>query len=103
MRGFALWGVLLINMMYFGALIPGQWPDAIDQFAFWAQRFFFEQKSLRLFSFLFGLGFALQMRRFQFGPLEWLWRMLTYSRRQPMRLPRGETPRAGAEAEETLP
>jgi uncharacterized protein len=62
-RGFALWGVLLINMMNFGALIPGQWPDPLDQFAFWAQRFFFEQKSLRLFSFLFGLGFALKMLR----------------------------------------
>jgi len=62
-RGFALWGVLLINMMNFGALIPGQWPDPLDQFAFWAQRFFFEQKSWRLFSFLFGLGFALQMLR----------------------------------------
>lgn len=62
-RGFALWGVLLINMMNFGALIPGEWPDSIDRFAFWAQRFFFEQKSWRLFSFLFGLGFALQMLR----------------------------------------
>lgn len=62
-RGFALWGVLLINMMNFGALIPGRWPEPIDQFALWAQRFFFEQKSWRLFSFLFGLGFALQMLR----------------------------------------
>src|SRR5687767_1612275 len=62
-RGFALWGVLLINMMNFGALIPGQWPEPIDRFAFWAQRFFFDQKSWRLFSFLFGLGFALQMLR----------------------------------------
>ena len=25
------------------------------------------------------------MRRYQFGPAEWLWRSLTYSRRQPMR------------------
>ncbi|CAN5337997.1 DUF418 domain-containing protein [soil metagenome] len=62
-RGFALWGVLLINMMNFGALIPDRWPEPIDQFAFWAQRFFFEMKSWRLFSFLFGFGFALQMIR----------------------------------------
>lgn len=62
-RGFALWGVLLINMMNFGALVPGRWPEPVDQFALWAQRFFFEQKSWRLFSFLFGVGFALQMLR----------------------------------------
>lgn len=26
------------------------------------------------------------MKRFQFGPMEWLWRTLTYGKRQPMRL-----------------
>src|SRR5262245_1131478 len=62
-RGFALWGVLLINMISYGATLPGRWPGAIDQVAFWGQRFFFEQKSWRLFSFLFGFGFALQMSR----------------------------------------
>lgn len=71
-RGFALWGVLLVNMMNFGALVPGQWPDLIDRFAFWAQRFFFEQKSLRLFSFLFGLGFAFQMLRASNGAARFL-------------------------------
>jgi uncharacterized protein len=62
-RGFALWGVLLINMMNFGALTRGQWLEPPDRFVFWAQRFFFGQKFWRLFSFLFGLGFALQMLR----------------------------------------
>lgn len=62
-RGFALWGVLLINMMSYGALRAGRWPDPIDQLAFWAQRFLFEEKSWRLFSFLFGFGFSLQMTR----------------------------------------
>lgn len=28
------------------------------------------------------------MRRFRFGPLEWLWRTLTYGKLQPMRVPR---------------
>jgi uncharacterized protein len=28
------------------------------------------------------------LRRFRFGPLEWLWRCLTYARWQPLRLPR---------------
>ena len=32
----------------------------------------------------------LWLDRFQFGPLEWLWRSLTYGERQPMR--RGNTP-----------
>lgn len=27
----------------------------------------------------------LWLARFRFGPLEWLWRSLTYGRRQPMR------------------
>jgi uncharacterized protein len=26
------------------------------------------------------------MKRFQFGPAEWLWRTVSYGRRQPMRL-----------------
>lgn len=62
-RGYALWGVLLINMMNFGALQVDLWTDATNHFTYWAQRFFFEQKSWRLFSFLFGLGFAIQMIR----------------------------------------
>jgi uncharacterized protein len=59
-RGFALFGVLLVNMYNFGAtsLI---WTSAADQVAFSIMRFFFETKSWRLFSFLFGLGFALQL------------------------------------------
>lgn len=62
-RGYALWGVLLINMMNFGALQVDLWTDPTNHFTYWAQRFFFEQKSWRLFSFMFGLGFALQMFR----------------------------------------
>jgi uncharacterized protein len=27
------------------------------------------------------------LRRFQFGPMEWLWRTLTYGKSQPMRRP----------------
>ena len=62
-RGFALWGVLLINMMNYGALNNDRWSGPIDRFAYWAQRFFFEEKSWRLFSLLFGFGFALQFLR----------------------------------------
>lgn len=31
------------------------------------------------------------LRRFRFGPAEWLWRSLTYGRRQPLRLPVPDT------------
>jgi uncharacterized protein len=41
------------------------------------------------------------VRRFRFGPLEWLWRTLTYARRQPIRLPLGKTPTPEADAAST--
>jgi len=58
-RGFALFGVLLVNMFNFGAYSI-IWNEPGDEFAFSVMRFFFETKSWRMFSFLFGLGFALQ-------------------------------------------
>ncbi|MEE8262404.1 MAG: hypothetical protein V3R83_08080, partial [Gammaproteobacteria bacterium] len=62
-RGFALFGVLLVNMYNFGASDPLNWGAPIDELAFSVKRFFFETKSWRLFAFLFGFGFALQMLR----------------------------------------
>jgi uncharacterized protein len=61
-RGFALFGVLLVNMYNFGAssII---WTAPVDQVSYSVMHFFFETKSWRLFSFLFGLGFTLQMLR----------------------------------------
>jgi uncharacterized protein len=32
------------------------------------------------------IGASLSVKHFRFGPLEWLWRSLTYKKRQPMRL-----------------
>ena len=61
-RGFALFGVLLVNMFNFGAYSI-VWNEPGDEIAFSVMRFFFETKSWRLFSFLFGFGFALQMIR----------------------------------------
>jgi uncharacterized protein len=61
-RGFALFGVLLVNMYNFGAASP-TWTASVDQVAFSVMRFYFETKSWRLFSFLFGLGFAIQLLR----------------------------------------
>jgi uncharacterized protein len=61
-RGFAVFGVLLVNMFNFGAYSI-IWNEPGDEIAFSVMRFFFETKSWRLFAFLFGFGFALQMIR----------------------------------------
>ena len=63
-RGFALFGVLLVNMFNFGAYSP-IWTGTSDRVAFSVMRFLFETKSWRIFSLLFGLGFSLQLLRAQ--------------------------------------
>jgi uncharacterized protein len=40
-----------------------------------------------VYSFL-ALFSTLWLSRFRFGPLEWLWRSITYNRSQPMRIDR---------------
>ncbi len=72
-RGFAVFGVLLVNLFGVGAYSI-VWNEPGDEIAFSVMRFFFETKSWRLFSFLFGFGFALQMiraeeRGSQFAPV----------------------------------
>ncbi len=59
-RGFALFGVLLVNMYNFGAYST-EWGGIFDRISFTVMHSVFETKSWRLFSFLFGFGFALQM------------------------------------------
>ena len=61
-RGFALFGVLLVNMYGFGADSIA-WNSATDQLAYSTMHIFFESKSWTLFSLLFGFGFALQLER----------------------------------------
>ncbi len=62
LRGFALFGVLLINMRDFD--LPGQtWVGLFDRIALWLTIGLGDSKFWTLFSFLFGLGFALQMQR----------------------------------------
>src|SRR6516162_6445104 len=61
-RGFALFGVLLVNMYGFGA-DSITWGSASDKLAFAIMHVFFESKSWTLFSMLFGFGFALQLER----------------------------------------
>ena len=69
LRGFAVFGILLVNMEFFGAplyrVVTGAewWPGTADRVAEWLIRFLAEAKFYSLFSFLFGLGFSLQMAR----------------------------------------
>jgi len=78
-RGFALFGVLLVNMYNFGADAP-EWTGNLDRaFSTWMHAFF-ETKSWRLFSLLFGLGFALQLAKamlLEGGSLWFYFRRLT--------------------------
>ena len=60
-RGFALFGVLLVNMYGFGADSIA-WNSPTDELAFAVTRVFFESKMWTLFSILFGFGFALQLQ-----------------------------------------
>ncbi len=61
LRGFALFGVLLVNLYGFGADSLA-WDGSLDR-AFWQfKHVFFESKFWSLFSLLFGISFWLQIR-----------------------------------------
>lgn len=61
-RGFALFGVVLVNMYSFGGDSIA-WNGPIDRLCFTLKHVFFESKSWTLFSLLFGFGFATLMAR----------------------------------------
>jgi uncharacterized protein len=69
LRGFALLGILLVNMALFNgsfaAAVIGLHPPgtALDRLARWLIAFFCEAKFYSIFSFLFGLGMMLQSTR----------------------------------------
>lgn len=70
LRGFALFGVLLVNMLDFSgsalrANTIGIRGNLLDQTVDIAIVFFAVTKFYLLFSFLFGVGFAVQMRRME--------------------------------------
>jgi uncharacterized protein len=71
LRGFAIFGILLVNMAFFNSSfytqITGlaQPSGMLDQLARWGIAFFAEGKFYSIFSFLFGLGMAIQYLRFQ--------------------------------------
>ncbi len=69
LRGFAIFGILAVNMALFfsplylqmlGEVQPG---GSLDDLVHKAVAFFFQGKFYTLFSFLFGIGLALQMER----------------------------------------
>jgi uncharacterized protein len=69
LRGFALFGILLVNMPFFKA--PGGPPgltfegSALDYLVALAIQAFAQAKFFTLFSFLFGFGFSIQLLRAQ--------------------------------------
>jgi uncharacterized protein len=69
LRGFAIFGILLVNMIYFAhpiyleVLDTAPWSSPIDHAARWLVTFFGEAKFFTLFSLLFGLGLAVQTQR----------------------------------------
>ena len=80
LRGFAIFGILVYNMAYFSAPLylqmAGQsWGEgAVHRLVELSVRFLVQGKFYSLFSFLFGLGFALQLQRVEsrgarFAPL----------------------------------
>ncbi len=66
-RGFALFGVLLLNMSNFGltpiwgVIESTGWGGIFDRISLTMMHYVFETKSWRLFAFLFGFGLSLQM------------------------------------------
>lgn len=69
LRGLALLGILIANMIFFAQPLDqsgmrgGLWFGWLDRFTDWISLLFIEGKSYPLFSILFGLGFSMQMER----------------------------------------
>lgn len=61
LRGFALFGVLAVNLYGFGGYTAASTP--LDRVAAWLREFLLTGKSYSLFALLFGLGMALQRQR----------------------------------------
>ena len=67
LRGVAILGILIVNMRRFsmseGPPAHQEWPNALDATVARLILFFSQEKFKALFSFLFGLGLAVQMTR----------------------------------------
>jgi uncharacterized protein len=71
LRGFAIFGILLVNMALFNhtiyaqALSLDEASGTLERLARWGIQFFAEGKFYSIFAFLFGLGLAIQYHRAQ--------------------------------------
>lgn len=66
LRGFALFGIFVVNMIVFNSdYLPRSeiWADFANLSYLRFVEIFFENKFFRIYSFLFGLGFAMQLER----------------------------------------
>lgn len=68
-RGFAVFGILVVNLTVDN---PNMSPmegrtSILDQIVYWLIKFFMDDKAMTIFTFLFGLGFAIQMLRAGLG------------------------------------
>ncbi|MFN3802678.1 DUF418 domain-containing protein [Belliella pelovolcani] len=88
-RGIALLGILILNIPYFSMeeYSSESWNQDTSSMNFWVHAIniiLFEGKMRALFSMVFQLIISpIYLKYFLFGPLEWLWRCLTYGRIQP--------------------
>ena len=68
-RGIAIFGILLINITSFSSpenityFEDSLYPDLMNQIVIWFMKIFIEGKFYSIFSFLFGLGMAVQYER----------------------------------------
>ncbi len=69
LRGFAVFGILLVNMRFFFSPIylfgraDEWWPGLADRVVEWAIQLLAQGKFYSMFSFLFGVGAAVQLQR----------------------------------------
>jgi uncharacterized protein len=107
LRGVAVCGILIANVMVFFGLfaMPSDRMAALptaaaDNVARFLEHVLVDGKFYSVFSLLFGIGFGVQLSRggeaavprlqiplsawwlsrYRFGPIEWVWRRLTYGR-----------------------
>lgn len=89
LRGFALVGILMVNILVLGqpslryVLEPGYWEGGADRAAFFGVHFLFRGQFITLFSFLFGVGFAMMAGRLMEKDVAFRW---VYGRRVAMLL-----------------
>jgi len=69
LRGFAIFGIFMVNLQMFNTPMtlpqvdPAYWPAGLDRAVNFLVSFLFQGKFYTLFSFLFGLGIAIQVVR----------------------------------------